>query len=69
MLIPTVIYLCFPNKSLLDFTRAWNMHPLRTEGNWSPNKICTLRGTEDSDTIPPDFGIDFGGPLPDDEYC
>ena len=27
------------NKSLSEFTRAWNMHPVRTAKNWSPRRI------------------------------
>ena len=26
-------------KSLHDFSRAWNLHPIRTEQNWSPEKL------------------------------
>ena len=33
------IYLPRIRKNLADFRRAWNLHPLRTEHNWSPTKI------------------------------
>lgn len=33
------IYLPRINKSLKEFSRAWNLHPIRTERNWSPQQI------------------------------
>lgn len=65
------VFLPIINKTLRDFTGAWNVHPLRTESNWSPQKIWVnsiLRHSEDSDQIPPpDFGVDCDGPLPDED--
>ena len=33
------VYLPRINKSLKEFSRAWNLHPMRTERNWSPRQI------------------------------
>ena len=33
------IYLPRINKSLYEFARAWNHHPIRTERNWTPRQI------------------------------
>ena len=33
------VYLPRIKKSLKEFARAWNMHPVRTERNWSPLQI------------------------------
>ena len=33
------IYLPRINRALSSFTSAWNNHPLRTENNWSPERI------------------------------
>ena len=30
------VFLSMINNSLHNFARAWNLHPLRTEANWSP---------------------------------
>ena len=27
------------NESLAHFTRGWNLHPIRTERNWTPKQI------------------------------
>ena len=43
------VYLARINKSLSDFTTAWNLHPLRTERNWSPKQIminCLIQQAE-----------------------
>ena len=34
-----LIYLPRINRALSSFTSAWNNHPLRTENNWSPERI------------------------------
>ena len=31
-----LVFLSMINKTLKDFAHAWNLHPLRTEANWSP---------------------------------
>lgn len=66
------IYLPRINKSLLDFARAWNHHPIRTERNWSPrqimlNSLIHQSDIQRNDAIPSDFGIDYEGPVPDEE--
>lgn len=33
------VFLKLIDSSLKNFAQAWNMHPIRTENNWSPNKI------------------------------
>ena len=67
------IYLPRVNKSLLDFARAWNHHPIRTERNWSPRQIMLNSLIREADILssvdvtPSDFGIDYEGPVPDEE--
>ena len=66
------IYLPRINKSLLDFARAWNHHPIRTEKNWSPRQIMLNSLIQQSDIqsnngIPSNFGVDYEGPVPDEE--
>ena len=41
------IYLPRMNRALLSFTSAWNNHPLRTENNWSPERIWVSNGMID----------------------
>ena len=56
------------NKSLGEFTRAWNIYPVQTEKNWSPRQIMInsmIRGadiTENLDIPIEDWGIDYEGP-------
>ena len=33
------VYLPRINRSLKEFLRAWNLHPIRTERNWLPQQI------------------------------
>lgn len=60
-------------KSLTQFARAWNLHPLRTERNWSPRQIMMnslIKEVEISSNIdnpPTNYGIDFDGPVADEE--
>lgn len=66
------VYLSRMNKSLHDFARAWNHHPIRTERNWSPRQIMFNSLIKESDMqssigMPYDFGIDYEGPVPDEE--
>ena len=72
------VYLGKINQCLHEFTQSWNLHPLRTEKNWSPKKIWIngmidpankgLQAMRDVyDPIPDDvenFGIDPNGYLP-----
>ena len=64
------VYLPRINKSLKEFARAWNMHPVRTERNWSPWQIMMnsmIRESDATTTVPPDFGLDTEGPIPDED--
>jgi hypothetical protein len=59
------------NKSLTEFSRAWNAHPLRTERNWTPQQIMAnslIREGDMQDVIvSDDFGVDTEGPIPNDD--
>ena len=62
------LYLPRINHSLGEFARAWNLHPIRTERNWSPRQIMInslIREAEIStnSVIPQDFGVDIEGPV------
>ena len=64
------VYLPRIKKSLKEFARAWNMHPVRTERNWSPWQIMMnsmIRESDATTTVPPDFGLDTEGPIPDED--
>ena len=66
------VYLSRINKSLSDFTTAWNLHPMRTERNWSPrqimiNSLIQQAEISSSAEVPDDFGVDYEGPIPQDE--
>ena len=60
------------NRSLSEFSRAWNHHPIRTERNWSPqqimmNSFIREREAHRYEEVPEDYGIDFDGPVPEEE--
>ena len=62
------------NRSLFEFYRAWNLHPLRAERNWSPQQIMISSRIREGDMlndcldIPVDtFGIDPYGPFSEEE--
>ena len=73
-----LVYIPRINRLLEQFASSWNLHPLRTERNWSPTKIWTngvldpvnrgLTAIRDiHDPVPDDpegYGIDDDGPLP-----
>ena len=64
------VFLPMLNTSLHNFAKAWNLHPIRTEGNWSPKKIwlnSIIQASDEPDSVPPDFGIDFDGPIPEED--
>lgn len=64
------VFLQMINSSLGCFMRAWNLHPLRTESNWSPRKIwlnSTMKYVDEPGEVTQDFGIDLDGPLPEQE--
>ena len=66
------VYLTRINKSLSDFTTAWNLHPLRTERNWSPrqimiNSLIQQSEISSSSEVPADFGVDYEGPIAQEE--
>ena len=51
------IFLPRIRKSLSDFCKAWNLHPLRTEHNWCPRKIwinSVMRDSVDTSFNPHD---------------
>ncbi len=61
------MYLPRIRKSLSDFCKAWNLHPLRTEHYWSPSIV---RDSIDTSFDPEEmnmYGFDPKGPLPEDE--
>ena len=63
------------SHSLKEFFNAWNLHPLRTEHNWSPRRIwfnsmiSQDHQLDNSEEIvdPEEYGIDYSGPLPEDQ--
>lgn len=73
-----MVFLPRINRCLQEFRASWNVHPLRTEHNWSPKKIWTngmitpanrgLLAIHDvCEAVPNDveyFGVDGNGPLP-----
>ena len=77
------VYLPRLRHSLKEFAAAWNMHPMRTERNWSPRKIwfngvvnptnSNQRGIANIfdppllDQAMSSFGTDPNGPLPADD--
>ena len=64
------VFLPWINKSLGEFTRAWNMHPVRTAKNWSPQRIMINSMIKEADVgetldVPvEEWGIDYEGPIP-----
>lgn len=69
------LYLPLINHSLKEFFNAWNLHPIRTEHNWSPRRIWFnsmisqsyhLEMSEPNVNLE-DYGIDYGGPLPEEQ--
>ena len=62
------------NKALEEFSRAWNMHPVRTEKNWSPRQIMMnsmIREediAENLDVSTDEWGIDYDGPVPEELF-
>ena len=70
------------NFALQEFANAFNLHPLRTEHNWSPNKIwsngiinprnegqAAVRNPTVGEVEPENielFGVDWDGPVPAD---
>ena len=66
------IYLPRINRSLHEFVRAWNCHPIRTERNWTPRQIMLNSLIRESDVyaqdvVASDFGVDYKGPAADEE--
>ncbi len=66
------VFLPWINKSLGEFTRAWNMHPIRTAKNWSPRQIMIISMIREADLLEAldvpveERGIDYEGPIPED---
>lgn len=76
------VFLPVINHHLEAFKNAWNRHPLRTEGNWSPKKIwmngmlsperndlTAVRDVIDGVIPGPseEYGVDDEGPLPEEQ--
>lgn len=77
------VFLPIVNHQLECFANAWNLHPLRTEHNWTPRRIwvygminpahshfTAVKDVLDDlppDSTPEDYGIDDDGPFPDEE--
>ena len=77
------IFLPRINSAIESFTRAWNKHPMRTERNWSPERIWTnglidatnchlsvVADVRDRNSVVEDlecFGQDPHAPLPPDD--
>ena len=60
------VFLPILNTSLHNFAKAWNLHPIRREGNWSPKKIwlnSIIQASDEPDSVPPDFD----GPIPEED--
>lgn len=71
------------NRVITSFTAGWNNHPLRTERNWSPNRIWNngmidrrnrnqhqVAELFDTDGTLEDlewYGMDWAGPTPNDD--
>uniref|UniRef100_A0A7M5UYJ2 Integrase core domain-containing protein n=1 Tax=Clytia hemisphaerica TaxID=252671 RepID=A0A7M5UYJ2_9CNID len=59
------------NRPLNEFASTWNNHPLRTEGNLTPNQVWkrgffeTETLMEDTSLIYEDYGVDNYGPEPE----
>lgn len=66
------LYCTAKNKSVFErVIRAWNIHPLRTERNWSPrklwiNSILQLVELEVPQSFD-EYGIDYFGPAADED--
>lgn len=59
------VFLQVINSHLGSFMRAWNLHPLRTESNWSSIWLnSTLKYVEKPEEVMQNFSIDFDWPLP-----
>ena len=54
------------NTALQAFKRAWNYHPLSTEGNQSPVQLYASNITID-DVMSNDYGVDPDAPMPEEE--
>ena len=64
------VYLPRINKALTEFSRAWNLHPVRTARNWSPHQIMLnsmIREENILDAVDSDYGIDPDGPVVEDD--
>lgn len=64
------VFLPLLNASLDNFAKAWNLHPIRTENNWSPKKMwlnSIIQANDEPDTVSSDFGIDCDGPMPEED--
>ncbi len=61
------------NNSLEQFVSGWNLHPIRTEHNWTPNqiflnsRISLGQDFHDEEIIEATYGRDWQGPIVDEE--
>jgi hypothetical protein len=69
-----LVYLPRINYTLKVFVEGWNNHKVRTENHLTPLQIYTkgmiekgLRGYEDININPSEYGIDWNGPIPEPE--
>lgn len=71
MFVLHCVFLPRINRSLVEFTRAWNMHPVRTKKNWSPQQPVINSMIQEGDIsenlgVPVDeLGVDYEGPDPE----
>lgn len=69
-----LVYLPRINHTLKIFVEGWNNHSVRIENHLTPLQIYTkgmiekgLRGYEDINIDPSEYGIDWDGPIPEPE--
>ena len=58
------------NKALTEFSRVWNLYPVRTARNWSPHQIILNSMIQEEnilDAVDSDYGIDPEGPIVEDD--
>ena len=58
------------NRSLTEFSSAWNLHPIRTARNLSPHQIMLnsmIREDNALDTVSADYRIDPEGQIPEED--
>ena len=66
LLVLHYVFLPRINKVIETFVAGWNNHPIRTENNWSPNKIWTNSMLDRRNRNQMQVGEMFSSPLDDD---